>query len=405
MLIDFMDRAITQLREQESRDMEDEDTFLAANLENLLEEIAGDEHEVKKAIRHYSEVVAATNQKAGGREAVELGEVDNVILEEAARSNPLDLLVPMARAHSKIIMVGDHKQLPHLLEKTIADEVAGAMAEKHNQSETKDKLGESLFEVIFNNLEKSVKTRRVTLTTQFRMHEHIRKFISRTYYDGKLESHESVTDESKAHGLSIPWAKDKVTVFCDEPNVKEQKPVNSNSWTRPLEAERVIAILKELLADPQFQKENGLSVGIITFYAGQRDLLTKKCLKEGFIEQSEDGEYRTSSRYFGGSKERFRVGSVDAFQGKEFDVVILSTVRSNDKDRTDLTNEKKAMGTFGFLMLENRLNVAFSRAKSLIVTVGDLRMFTDDFAKLHVRGLHEFATVAAKDEHYGNILR
>ena len=60
---------------------------------------------------------------------------------------------------------------------------------------------------------------------------------------------------------------------------------------------------------------------------------------------------------------RISVGTVDAFQGKEFDVVILSSVRSNME-----TDSKKRVG---FLNNNNRLCVAFSRAKRLLVTVGD----------------------------------
>lgn len=402
-IIDMLDQAIDYCKEEARRESEDEDTFIAFNLEDTLEEIKNEEWELEKAIRHYSEVVAATNQVAGSGKAFELGEVDNVILEEAARSNPLDLLIPMARANSRIILVGDHKQLPQLLERKIADELSEEMADKQTRDATKAKLEESLFEVMFNNLLKSKKTRTITLSDQFRMHKHISDFISRVYYEDTLKPHPSITPETKAHGLSLSWAKDKVAVFYDVSNGKELK--KGTSWTRPTEADRVISILKELWKDPRFDREDGLSVGIITFYAGQRDIINDRCLNEGFLERDENGGYRTAARYNSGGKERFRVGSVDAFQGKEFDVVILSTVRSNGIDRSEPDNAKRAQQAFGFLMLDNRLNVAFSRAKSLIITVGDMRMFTDGFAEKNVKGLHEFATVVAKDQRYGNIVR
>ena len=89
---------------------------------------------------------------------------------------------------------------------------------------------------------------------------------------------------------------------------------------------------------------------------------------------------------------------MDSFQGKEFDIVILSTVRSNSQSRED-GNEKKV---FGFLTLKNRLNVAFSRAQKLVIVVGDASMFEDNYAKKYVPGIYEFCTNITKNKPYGN---
>ncbi|WP_293270518.1 C-terminal helicase domain-containing protein [Nannocystis sp.] len=67
--------------------------------------------------------------------------------------------------------------------------------------------------------------------------------------------------------------------------------------------------------------------------------------------------------------ERLRIGTVDAFQGKEFDVVFLSVTRSNELPAaTDEEQRRK----YGHLMLENRLCVAMSRQQRLLIAVGDL---------------------------------
>ena len=95
-------------------------------------------------------------------------------------------------------------------------------------------------------------------------------------------------------------------------------------------------------------------------------------------------------------REKLRIGSVDSFQGKEFDIVILSTVRSNNFKRIDENNLK----VFGFLTLGNRLNVAFSRAQKLVITVGDRNMFSDEFAETYVKGLYEFNKLTESE--YGN---
>ena len=97
-------------------------------------------------------------------------------------------------------------------------------------------------------------------------------------------------------------------------------------------------------------------------------------------------------------REKLRIGSVDSFQGKEFDVVILSTVRSNDMNR----NHENYKKVFGFLTLSNRLNVAFSRAQKLLIVVGDADMFSDDLAKNNVEGLYEFYTNLSSNNIYGN---
>ena len=110
--------------------------------------------------------------------------------------------------------------------------------------------------------------------------------------------------------------------------------------------------------------------------------------------------FEISKQYKGtyDGREKLRIGSVDSFQGKEFDIVILSTVRSNGINRTH-DNFKKV---YGFLTLENRLNVAFSRSQKLIIVVGDSSMFKDDYAKTYVEGLHEFCINLSTDKIYGN---
>ena len=142
---------------------------------------------------------------------------------------------------------------------------------------------------------------------------------------------------------------------------------------------------------------------MITFYRKQKELLNYAAQKEGWVTRNQDGEFVTSKAYEEteqGHKEKFRIGTVDGFQGKEFDIVIVSTVRCNkimykkmkNKKGEDISETLKARMAYGFLTLPNRLNVAFSRAQRLLITVGSKEMFTDDYAKKHVPGLYEFFT-------------
>jgi superfamily I DNA and/or RNA helicase len=89
------------------------------------------------------------------------------------------------------------------------------------------------------------------------------------------------------------------------------------------------------------------------------------------------------------------VGTVDSFQGKEFDVVFLSAVRSNSIQGNSIQALRKK---FGHLTTENRLCVAMSRQKRHLVVVGDQQMFSDDLAKEHVHGLWRFNELCSSQE-------
>ncbi len=392
-IIDWLDMAIQYFKQKEAIDYQDEETFLSAILEELREDLDGNAEYIRNTIKNYGESLAATNQVAGGKEMSAYSKIDNAILEEAARSNPLDLLIPMTKATERIIMVGDQNQLPHLLEDDIAEETSTKLADKFLTTETRKKLEESLFGVIFKNLGGANPKRTITLTKQFRMHPFIGDFISKVYYRGELKSNQS---DLKKHNLSLAWAQNKVAVFCD---VKKAQGIEESgkSKSRKAEAVRIIKLLDELKTDPNFEN---LSVGIITFYAKQVDEIFREASKKGYTEQRADGSFEITLPYreTNDGREKLRIGSVDSFQGKEFDIVILSTVRSNAISRTH-ENYKKV---FGFLTLENRLNVAFSRSQKLLIVVGDGEMLSDDFAKTYVEGLHEFYTNLSTNQQYGN---
>ena len=256
--------------------------------------------------------------------------------------------------------------------------------------------------IIFENVQKAKRQRCITLNEQFRMHPTIGDFISNTYYkdpktgEGMLKPGSEQLYETKRHHLSIPWAKDKTMIFCNVPGYKPES--KGQSKCRQAEAARIMSIIDELRDDPEFKN---LSVGVITFYSKQVTTLFEEAAKpeHGYVIKDKDG-YSIAPKYrtFDGDKEKFRIGSVDSFQGKEFDIVILSTVRSNSQSRED-GNEKRV---FGFLTLKNRLNVAFSRAQKLVIVVGDANMFEDSYAEKYVPGIYDFCTNITKNKPYGN---
>lgn len=135
------------------------------------------------------------------------------------------------------------------------------------------------------------------------------------------------------------------------------------------------------------------SVGVIAFYSAQVNELMRHMEPLQMTEQLEDGSYRirdtwrTTRADSGELKERLRVGTVDAFQGKEFDVVLLSMTRSNDMSAD---RPKSLRRKYGHLMLANRLCVAMSRQQRLLIVVGDSGMLKGEQARKSIPGLVRF---------------
>jgi superfamily I DNA and/or RNA helicase len=121
------------------------------------------------------------------------------------------------------------------------------------------------------------------------------------------------------------------------------------SLQRETEATKIIKILEELVKKNPGRK---LDVGIISFYKGQVDLIRDK-LKDSFPDNVFANKFDEMCN------------TVDSYQGKEFDIVIISGVRSN--------SYSTAVKSLGFIHNSpSRINVALSRAKKLLVMVGDV---------------------------------
>ncbi|MFM6278612.1 MAG: DEAD/DEAH box helicase, partial [Dolichospermum sp.] len=104
---------------------------------------------------------------------------DVVIIDEVSKCTPPELLIPALKG-KKLVMVGDHRQLPPMLDTSTVAEVAQAMG---NSREELQFLEESLFKSQFEIADKSIKK---MLNTQYRMHPMIMGAINQ-FYHGKLE--------------------------------------------------------------------------------------------------------------------------------------------------------------------------------------------------------------------------
>ena len=319
--------------------LENRNEATAYILQNFLDSIQ-DEKEIERIIEKYANVTAATCQQSMevGRFAVNTI-YDLVIVDEAARANPLDLLIPVSMG-KQVILVGDHKQLPHMLDPDVV-----------KQFETDDKmqelgvLQESLFERLFNMFSRSegrVK-RTARLSKQYRMHPVIGEFASDNFYgEYRLDSSEVKVEDKTAHLNGL--YNDRPIAWLNLDKNSYGMEIGRRSKKREKEAARIINEVKKVLAiDPK------KSIGVISFYKNQSDYLKDIAKTELTDAQNE----------------RVEIGTVDAFQGKEFDVVFLSCVRANV---IDLEDRRHRIGHIDDL---SRLCVSFTRARQLMVAVGD----------------------------------
>ncbi|MBF7728604.1 DEAD/DEAH box helicase [Pseudomonas sp. N040] len=396
-------------------------------LEQLADSLEMDRAAALAVVHEYSMVVGATCQQAAGKQMASLKSVsgldstdiefDTVVVDEAARANPLDLFIPMAMAKRRVVLVGDDRQLPHMLE----PDIEGQLQEEHQLTELQlVAFRSSLFErmrVKLQELEKIDNIRRVVmLDTQFRMHPLLGEFVSKQFYEavglGQIHSKRCADDFAfsedflSALGPLASNYRDRVCQWIDVPASQGKDQRRGTSRIREIEAERIADEVVRLLR----AGGDGLSIGVITFYAPQRDLIMEKLseqridemplmeLRNGAYEPHEHFRWARKVRGDGSVslEERLRVGTVDAFQGKEFDVVLLSCVRtykpSKPGQESDDTaaREKQLNRQFGFLRLPNRMNVAMSRQRQMLICVGDAALATSAEAQEAVPALAAF---------------
>ena len=369
----------------------------AAGVPDILREYAQtlsyQKGRVKQTIEDYTTTLGATCQgsvstemlntlSAMGQENISF---DTVIVDEAARANPLDLFIPMSLGRRRIVLVGDHYQLPQILEPDIEGEMreSGVLTEDFDES-----LKESLFERLYVQLKEREKNdgirRTVMLDTQFRMHPEIGRFVSENFYENNDEPPVKSGLGESHFTMTLAGYDDAIMHWVDVPIAQGTEKKSGRSWVRHVEADRVAEIAAKIV-----HENESISVGVITFYARQRDAIFSSLESKNICRYGEDGwEYEPAYISTRDGEERIRVGSVDAFQGKEFDVVILSMTRSN---KLTGTAEQQLNRKYGFLRLPNRLNVAFSRAKKCLIAEGDRKMFSGEEAKVALPSVHQYA--------------
>lgn len=347
---------------------------------------------IRETLLAYTKVLGATNQQTISKNMylIKKDDVmfDNVFIDEAATSSPLDLFIPMSVAKKKIILVGDHKQLPNITDEGIIDEIKGEL-NKNSDEDNKDissTMKKTLFEILIEKAhqleEKDGIKRVIMLDTQFRMHPKLGEIVSNSFYDGMIKSVRPESDfNHNYHNL-----KNKYLYWLDTPYddyyKNEYREKGSHSRKNVPEAKRIAKHIKEALDDKNYIK---LSIGIITMYRDQVKAIKDELKKVGVL----DEKYDLMPLYV---EQELLIGTVDAFQGREFDIVYLSLVYTfnEDKNYSRLANENS----------KSLLCVALSRQKRMLIVVGDMSVYNIPKAKEKVKALYDLAIQCSGGENH-----
>lgn len=292
----------------------EEDREMKKEIKSLWKEARALEKALSKRIIQRAQVVLVTHGGIGKNLSGE--RFDLVCLDEASQATEPLAWIPLLLAQ-KVVLAGDPLQLPPTIYSKEAAEAG---------------LKTTLMERLQPRLPPELQT---LLRVQYRMNDPIMGFSSQRFYDGKLIADESVRTH-RAHelpGVERYELTESPVVFIDMAGTGAVEVWNELMDSRENEAEvQLAAQVWEELEKAGVRREWG---AVITPYRAQVRLL-KGALPKGV-----------------------EVGTVDGFQGREKEVVIVSLVRSNEK------------GEVGFLSDTRRMNVAMTRARRLLVVIGD----------------------------------
>jgi senataxin len=259
-----------------------------------------------------AEIVFTTISSSGRRLFNHLSRgFDMVVIDEAAQASEVAILPPLSLGATRCVLIGDPRQLPA----TVISRAAHTL-----------QYSRSLFERFQQG---GCPT--ILLSVQYRMHPQIRDFPSRYFYQGRLTDSENVAslpDESyHRDALLRPY------IFYDVSHGRESHKGNSVSYQNVNEANFAARLYEYLQSFIKSARIGKVSVGVITPYK-----LQLRCLHHEFGSIS------------GSDVDKVYINTVDAFQGQERDVIIMSCVRASDHG-------------VGFVADIRRMNVALTRAR------------------------------------------
>ena len=318
--------------------------------------------------------------------------IDVVIVDEVSKVPFVEILQPILFGKT-VILVGDHKQLPPMFSKRLNDGEENSYDPSYINPEKEEKYKKmyenSFFAKLFDDSPESMKS---SLKVQYRMHPHIME-VDNVFYGGELEFGGNVADKEhylEVYGMSGRKiiGNDSHVIFVDVEGQEKKEP-GSTSYTN-LEEVRTVRKLLELInkscrldrngqkLKPEYRPSDDerLSAGVICPYADQaREIRRNKEKYRSFNDRPD---------------EKFMVRSVDDFQGDERDIIILSMVRTKKSD---------------FLRDFRRINVAISRARCLLIIVGNRKTLESMNVMLDGKSVPVYRNMIRTIERRNGVLR
>ncbi|KAJ2597235.1 ATP-dependent RNA helicase, partial [Coemansia sp. RSA 1804] len=277
--------------------------------------------ESEMEILKHADVILCTCAGAGDKRLSKF-QFRTVLIDESTQASEPESLIPLVMGARQVVLIGDHQQLgPVIVSKTAAN--AG--------------LSQSLFERLV-----LLGLRPHRLVVQYRMHPCLSEFPSNFFYEGSLQNGVTAQERTRS-GIGFPWPnldKPMMLLACGG---AEEIASSGTSYINRVEAsacEKIVTCMLKASLKPE-------QIGVITPYEGQRSWIVHHMSQTGSLA---DDLYK-----------EVEVASVDAFQGREKDYIIVSCVRNNDHHG------------IGFLSDPRRLNVALTRAKYGIIVLGSPR--------------------------------
>ncbi|XP_057476213.1 regulator of nonsense transcripts 1 homolog isoform X1 [Actinidia eriantha] len=248
-----------------------------------------------------------------------------VLIDESTQSTEPECLIPLVLGAKQVVLVGDHCQLGPVI-----------MCKKAARAG----LAQSLFERLV-----LLGVKPIRLQVQYRMHPSLSEFPSNSFYEGTLQNGVTI-NERQSPGTDFPWPVPNRPMFFYVQMGQEEISASGTSYLNRTEASNVEKIVTTFLKSGVVPSQ----IGVITPYEGQRAYIVNYMSRNGALRQQLYKE--------------IEVASVDSFQGREKDYIILSCVRSNEHQG------------IGFLNDPRRLNVALTRARYGIVILGNPKVLS-----------------------------
>ncbi|GAP91209.1 putative ATP-dependent helicase nam7 [Rosellinia necatrix] len=249
----------------------------------------------------------------------------NVLIDESTQSAEPECMIPLVLGCKQVVLVGDHKQLGPVI---------------MNKKAAKAGLNQSLFERLVR-----LGFTPIRLNIQYRMHPCLSEFPSNMFYEGSLQNGVSAPNRIRKD-VDFPWPVAEMPMMFWSNLGNEEISASGTSYLNRAEASNVEKIVTRFFKAGVRPSD----IGVITPYEGQRSYIVTTMQNTGTFKKE--------------AYKEVEVASVDAFQGREKDFIVLSCVRSNDNQG------------IGFLSDPRRLNVGLTRAKYGVVIIGNPKVLS-----------------------------